>query len=61
MTRDTKMLIATSFFLQTLSKTFMRKLSDYNTKLFLECYLIPFLNTEFKDIIFEEENSIMAR
>jgi hypothetical protein len=60
MTRDAKLQIASSFFLQTLSKTFVRRLSEYNLKLYLECYLLPFLNSEFKDILSEEEADIMA-
>ena len=45
MTRDAKVVVVLNFFLQSLSKTFVRKLSDYNIKLYLECYLTAFLNS----------------
>ena len=54
MIRDTKMQVSTQFFLQTLTKTFIRRLSDFNFKLYLEAYLNPFANDEFIDIITED-------
>jgi hypothetical protein len=54
MTRDIKEMVVKEFFLRTLSKTFMKKLSEQNLRLYLEIYLLPFLNEEFKDILFED-------
>jgi len=45
MTRDTKIVVTTEFFIQILARTFVRKLADFNLRLLLEALLIPFLQS----------------
>jgi hypothetical protein len=44
MTRDIKELVVKDFFVQTLAKTFIKRLSEHNLRLYLETYLLPFIN-----------------
>jgi hypothetical protein len=61
MTRDVKELVAKEFFLQTLAKTFIKRLSEQNLRLYFETYLLAFTNEEFQDILLDDEAEIVNK